>query len=326
MIFPWVLLFALSAADEPAGPLLSREAHRFPFESYSAWLEFMARAPDPDQRPPKISEQIPKSQFDACMHSSSVIRERLTYRSEGLRLRAILVRPKASGPAPLVMFLHGGVSKWGKITTLDVLEFCALAKQGFAVLAPTLRGEGGSEGRSNLGAGEVADVLNALRVADGLPEIDATRAALWGFSRGGGTAYRVLAKTDRFHLALILAGSTDMVNDPRREEFHKYVYPGVVDGYDKDRDAALKRISPIFWPEKIAKKAHLVLIHGTADRRVPVQDSKRMAQALKQAGRSVKLFLIQGGNHSLRANWSTVRTHMQNALRTHLQSADAKTK
>ncbi|MEO0811678.1 MAG: prolyl oligopeptidase family serine peptidase [Myxococcota bacterium] len=214
----------------------------------------------------------------------------------------------------MIVFLHGGVARWGKITSLDILEMCHWASQGVAVLAPTYRGEMGSEGRPNLGAGEVADVLHAVKAVEGIESIDSSRAVLWGFSRGGATAYRVLAASERFRAAVILAGPTDRIGDPRREEFHTHVYPGIVDDYESDPDSALGAISAIQWPERLARGTSLTLLHGDADRRVPVRDSQRMADALRSIGRSVELLVVPDAGHSLRERWPWVRRRVGKVL------------
>ncbi|MEL6545941.1 MAG: alpha/beta fold hydrolase, partial [Myxococcota bacterium] len=257
-----VWLVALLSSSPESGALLYRSAHSAPFGTYADWRSFMERAPDPSQRPAMLDGYIDRESFDMCFADSpgweleahTIRREWITYMSDGLRVRALLVRRAQTdtNAQPLIVFLHGGVARWGKITSLDILEMCHWASQGVAVLAPTYRGEMGSEGRPNLGAGEVADVLHAVKAVEGIESIDSSRAVLWGFSRGGATAYRVLAASERFRAAVILAGPTDRIGDPRREEFHTHVYPGIVDDYESDPDSALGAISAIQWPERLA--------------------------------------------------------------------------
>lgn len=315
---PVGLTLALLVSGANPEALVGREALAFPFESYPSWLEFMARAPDPAQRPPIVSEHYPRPVFEACRKREGLTAERLTYRSGPFEVRALFVRPETRERVPLVVFLHGGVGRWGKITTLDQLEFCRWARAGFATLAPTFRGEGGSEGRPSLGDGEVEDVLSLLAVARTLPSVDVKHTALVGFSRGGATVYQVLRRKPDVRLAVIIAGPTDRLTDPRRAEFHEHVYPDTVAGYARDPDAALKKLSAIHWPKRLLASVPLLLLHGDADARVPVSDSKRMARALEKAGRDVRLVVFPKGTHSLRYHWIEVRKEMDTALTRHL--------
>ncbi|MEO1170533.1 MAG: hypothetical protein AAFX94_00545 [Myxococcota bacterium] len=51
----------------------------------------------------------------------------------------------------------------------------------------------------------------------------------------------------------MLAAPSDSINSPRRGEFHEHVYPGIVDDYEADPDAALAALSAAYWPERLAK-------------------------------------------------------------------------
>ena len=125
------LVTLLSAAPE-SGDWLYRSAHSEPFGSYSDWRSFMERAPDPPEGPAVLEGYIDRESFDACFAVSpgrelgahSIRREWITYMSDGLRVRALLVRPAYAekNAQPLMVYLHGGVARWGKITSLTLLH------------------------------------------------------------------------------------------------------------------------------------------------------------------------------------------------------------
>lgn len=300
-----LLIAVLGASD---GALPERERYAFPFDSYPSWAELMEKSPDAAQRPSALQHYLSEKEFGSCVAGEQVSLERLHYASDGLRVRAILAKPKkpiTRSSARLVVFPQGDAARWGKITTLDVFEFCHLAEQGFAVVAPTFRGEGSP----TLGTGERVDVSNLLKAIAKIPGLDHSRLALWGFSSGRGTGYRVLAHDDRFQVAILQAAAADFVGDPRRAEFHEHVYPGVVEGYESDPDRALARLSAVQWPEKISKKTRIVLVHGTNDTRVPYESSVRMEKLLRETGHEVELISLAGG-HSQREHWLEGRKHM----------------
>lgn len=107
--------------------------------------------------------------------------------------------------------------------------------------------------------------------------------------------------------AIILGGPTDLVNSPRRAEFDKFVYPHVIRDYARDKDGALARLSPIRWPERLAARTPLLLLHGGDDPRVVPGDSLRMDAALQALKRSYRIRIYDGGSHGLFENYADVR-------------------
>jgi dienelactone hydrolase len=114
------------------------------------------------------------------------IEERVfSYTSDGLKVRGRLVLPASGGPYPGVVYGHGGTSG----LTAAALERCRdLARAGYVVVAPSYRGEDGSEGEIEVAAGEVNDTLNALywlKAQNTLAtRLDSNRIALVGTSHG----------------------------------------------------------------------------------------------------------------------------------------------
>ncbi len=221
-----------------------------------------------------------------------------------------MVEPRTPGPHPVIIFNHGGVMQWGRIILPEVLEFHRLAERGYIVLASNYRGEGGSEGKPSMDGGDVDDVLALLKLVDVLPGADPKRVGMWGFSRGGFVTYGTLARTDRVAAAVIVGGPTDLIDAPRRAEFDRFVYPHVIRDYVRDKTAALTRLSPIRWPERLASTTPLLLLQGGDDARVQPSDALRMAVALQRLKRSYRLKLYEGGSHNLLEDMSDVRREM----------------
>ncbi len=291
--------------------LVSQEPYSFPFENYEAWLAFMDESPDPSWRSGSVGRLVPQDVFLRYKSGRTVRAERITYLSDGLEIRGFKISPQNStGPFPVVVFAHGGVAEWGRITFFDVLEMCRLAERGYIVMASALRGEGGSDGHPNLGSGDRQDILDLLAVASHLDEADSTRIGYWGFSRGGSLGYRVLAKTDLIHAAVLIGAPSDLLDNPRRAEFHEHVYPGIVDGYEADPDAALRRLSAAYWPEQISPSTEILLIHGANDDRVRLSNSLTMADHFARLGRPFRLVVPEGGSHTLIEHLDEIRTEM----------------
>ncbi len=312
-----VLQAALAASLVPApayaeplsGRLLSRTAYKFPFATYAEWLAFMDKSPNPDWQASQMRTLISEATFTRYARQETVRADSISYRSDGLAINGFALFPReTSAPPPVILYAHGGVAKWGRITFFDMLELFRLAERGYAVIASALRGEGGSEGKPNLGIGDREDMLNLIPLASELGEVDSQRIGLWGFSRGGGLGYRVLAATDKIRSAVLVGASADLVTNPRRAEFDEHVYRGIVDNYLNDPDGALRSLSAAYWPEKIAPEAEILLIHGAADDRVQVTNSLTMAGHLSRLNRRYELLIPERGSHTLIEHQNRVRS------------------
>lgn len=294
------------SSDDPI--IKSRTPYTAPFKSYDRWLKFMDRARDPAWRAEPIAKLIDRTSFERFQQQTSVKVEKIAYYSDGLAINGFVFTPKSKMKKyPVVLFAHGGVAKWGRITFFELLEMQRLAESGYIVIASALRGEGGSEGKPNLGAGDRSDMLNLLKVAATMDNADLDNVGIWGVSRGGALGYRMLAASKQFKAAVFIGAPSDAINSPRRQEFHQHVYPGIVDGYEEDQDAALKAISAVFWPEKIADNTAILLLHGTDDVRVPVSASLNMAIHFARLKRTFRLVTPEHGSHSLVEHLQQVR-------------------
>ena len=288
------------------GTIIDQQAWKFSFNTRDEWFKFIAQD-DGEKQVAIYSTMFDAASFDRYYSQKEVKAYRIKYMSEGLKINAFMVRPSRKGKYPVIIYNHGGVMQWGKIIFPEMLEFHRLAERGYIVLASYYRGEGGSEGLPDLGGGDVTDVLNLIKMAQTIPDADTSRIGMWGFSRGGGVAYGVLAKSNAIRAAVILGGPTDHVNSSRRAEFDEFVYPFAIRNYAADKDKALAAISSIRFVDKLAENTPIFLLHGAADVRVPATSSITMAHKLHELNRKYRLKIIENGSHGLFENYSDVR-------------------
>lgn len=300
------------------GQIVEQMQYQISSPSQEMWLGALTNRGVPKEVIDQLATLYPTDKFSRYKASEKAEGFRITYMSEGLKVTGIMVRPKGfSGPRPVIIYNHGGVMKWGRIVLSEILEFYRLAEQGYIVLASNFRGTHGSEGKEEMGGGDITDILNMINVADRLEHADKNNIFFWGFSRGGAATYKALTYTDRITAAIIHAGPVDYLQEHRRAEFDEHVFPHVVPGYRTDKDEALRAISALHWVDQMASPP-LLLLHGQKDKRVLAQDSIKMAAKLQELGRSYRLAVYEDGDHSLLTHYEEVRQSIDLWLRKHV--------
>lgn len=229
---------------------------------------------------------------------------RITYESDGLKIRGYLAVPKAvkeGEKLPCVIYNRGGNREFGALNDLRAALFLGpLAERGYVVVASQYRGNGGGEGREEFGGADVRDVLNLIPLLEGLERADASRIGMFGWSRGGMMTYQALAHTDRIGAAIIGAGFADnFLTVTDRPEMETGVFAELVPDWADKREEALEARSAVRWPEKLHKQTPILILHGTGDRRVNPKQALRMAEALFDASHPYRLMIFEGGDHGL---------------------------
>ncbi|HWE46062.1 MAG TPA: alpha/beta fold hydrolase [Caulobacteraceae bacterium] len=226
---------------------------------------------------------------------------------DGGKISAYLSAPVDRKPGPLVVMPHGGPE------IRDSMGFDiwvqVLAAQGWWVLQPNFRGSGGygldfaKAGWRHWDGRMQEDLDDAIDQALALRKLDAKRVAIMGASYGGYAALMGgLRRPDLYKAAISIAGPADLTEMLRYERQHddtpdheRYgFWSSRIGDLDKG-EAALDAASP----RKRAKefKVPVFLIHGDADKIVPVSQSREMNRALKEAGASVDYLEVKGVGH-----------------------------
>lgn len=223
----------------------------------------------------------------------------LTYWSDGLRVKGFLGRPRSGNRLPAVVFNRGGNREFGALEGWEIVPF---VEAGFVAVASQYRGNAGSEGAEELGGADVADVLALLALLGRLPQVDATRIGMVGVSRGGMMTYRALAEESRRGSRRIRAGATvgglaDLEDSLARRPELGTAWAPLLGGAERIAPEALRARSAVRWAHLI--EPPLLLLHGEADNRVPVEQSRRLAALLQASGSPVRLVTFPGEDHAL---------------------------
>lgn len=218
---------------------------------------------------------------------------------------AFVYRPKASGPRPVIIAIHGGPEGQSRPSFNAVHQLWA--DLGYAVVVPNVRGSTGF-GRSyhQLDNGlkrkdSVADIGALLDWIGTQPGLDAKKVVVYGGSYGG---YMVLASLVDY--ADRLAGGVDIVGisdfetfltntrdyrrDLRRAEYGDERDPKVAAFFDQ--------ISPLNNAAKITSP--LFVIQGANDPRVPASEAEQIAKAVRGNGTRVWTMTALDEGHGFR--------------------------
>lgn len=230
----------------------------------------------------------------------SVKAERITYMSDGLKVKGYLVFPAKKGKYPGIIYNRGGNKEFGKITTRKVAAILArVASWGYVVAASQYRGNDGGEGHEEFGGRDVDDVLNLIPLLQGQPGTDSSRLGIYGWSRGGMMTYLALQKTNVFKAAIVGGGLSDLYMMKSSRPDMEEVYYDVIPDYSLHKTTSLNARSAIKNVKKISHSTPILMLHGTADWRVAPQMALDMAAAFQKEKIPYRLIMFEGGDHGI---------------------------
>jgi dipeptidyl aminopeptidase/acylaminoacyl peptidase len=222
---------------------------------------------------------------------------------DGSKIEAYLMLPgnhDPKVPGPAVIFPHGGpmVRDYGGFDYWA--EF--FASKGMIVLQPNFRGSSGYgrefelEALENMGLTMQDDLTDAANWLVERKLADPEHLAIVGASYGGYAALMGAVKTpDLFKCAVSFAGISDLI-ELRDSRIYYVGYAVVREQLGKDNEK-LEAVSPIRFVDKI--KIPILLVHGDEDRTVFVEQSRKMANELKNKNKIYTYIELEHGDHNL---------------------------
>mgnify|MGYP001277691261 FL=1 len=230
-------------------------------------------------------------------------KEFLTIYTDNADLNAWIIKPPnfdKNKKYPLFMFLYGGpgsqqvLNKYG---SSNFYWYQMLAQKGYVVACVDNRGTGGKGSEfkkmtyKELGKYETIDQIDAAKYFGNLEYIDKERIGIQGWSYGGYMSSLAITKgAETFKLAVAIAPVTNWrYYDNIYTERYMQTPQENASGYDDN--------SPINHVEKL--KGKYLLVHGTADDNVHVQNTYEMTSALVRANKQFDLFVYPDKNHGI---------------------------
>jgi len=226
----------------------------------------------------------------------------IAYLSDGLFVTGFLVKPKKAGDYPCVIYNRGGNRDVGQLLYYHVAEVLApLAAQGYVVAASNYRGNSGGEGQEEFGGNDVNDLLNLINSLAEIEGADTSRIGMLGLSRGGMMTYLAMKKSDNIDVAVIWGGIADAHNFIEYHKGIEGVFEDLVPNFSQNRVAELDKRSAVQWAGEM-HPAPILLLHGSMDSHVSVQEAKDMAVKLTELDRPHRLMVFDGDNHGMMEN------------------------
>lgn len=202
----------------------------------------------------------------------------ITYQSDSLTVRGIIIEPKKEGKYPVVIFNRGGNRDFGRLTFGTLIIFASkLAEQGYVII--------GSNYRENdeFGGVEINDVLNLTETVKEIEKADSNCIGMFGWSRGVMMTYLALQKSDKIKTAIVGNGTSDLfVTAKFRPKMESNVFAECIPDYWKNRDSELKKRSAVYWANELDKNSSLLILCGTNDKRVNPVQADKIANKLKE--------------------------------------------
>lgn len=230
---------------------------------------------------------------------------------QGIKLNGWMMKPynfDESKKYPVLMYVYGGP---GSQTVLDSWDrhymwYQMLCQQGYIVVSIDNRGTGGRGAEfkkctyKELGKLETNDQIEGAKYLANLKYTDENRIGIWGWSYGGYMSSLCLLKGNKyFKSAIAVAPVTNWrFYDTIYTERYMQTPQENPNGYDLN--------SPINHVDSL--KGNFLLIHGSADDNVHVQNTYEMVDALIKSNKQFDLFIYPDKNHGIYGG--TTRLHL----------------
>lgn len=240
--------------------------------------------------------------------------------SEGVELNGWMMKPANFNPSkkyPVIMHQYSGpgsqqvLDKWGIGSFGDGGMFEAvMCDKGYIMVCVDGRGTGGKGAAFekctylSIGVKEATDQAEAAKYLSTLPYVDGSRIGIWGWSYGGyNTLMSMSEGSGAFKAGVAIAAPTDW-------RFYDSVYTERFMRTPKENGDGYQASSAISRASKL--KGKLLLIHGSADDNVHLQNFMEYSEALVQANIQFDTQIYTNRNHSIFGG--NTRNHLMNRV------------
>ena len=247
---------------------------------------------------------------DVLVEHTNLVKEYQYQARDGLTIPTLLTYPKdkPSKTLPAIMLPHGGPEHHDKKDFYWLAQY--FANRGYLVIQPQFRGSDGFGADHTLaGYGEwgkkmQSDLTDAVKALTKEGKVDPERVCIVGASYGGYAALAGATMTpELYRCAISINGLSDLEQFiSEREKWYGsnssvIAYWQDIMANGKVSNDYLENISPINFVQKV--QAPVLLIHGSQDDVVPMDQSEDMYDELKGEKKEVIFVELEGDDHYL---------------------------
>jgi len=231
---------------------------------------------------------------------------------DGLEFQCSMVKPPHFDPGekyPVIIYVYGGPHAQVVRNRWDGTRYLwhsMMAQNGYIIFSLDNRGSYGKGAEwedpvhKSLGNLELADQITGVEHLKSLPYVDSARIGIWGWSYGGYmTCLAMFKEPGVFAAGAAVAALADW-------RYYDTIYTERYMARPEDNEEGYEDGSPINFADGL--EAPLLLIHGSADDNVHMQNTMQMIEALIDNGKDFELMLYPGKTHGIDGN--TARKHL----------------
>lgn len=223
---------------------------------------------------------------------------------DGFEMEAMMIKPPdfdATKKYPVLEFTYGGPHTPRVKNTWDASAYTSaspwhqlMAQKGYIIWVLDNRTASGKGAQSewpvfrNFGELELRDLEDGLAWLKSLSYVDGDRIGIWGWSYGGYMTSYALTHSKSFKMGI--AGGT--VSDWRN---YDTIYTERYMGTPQNNPEGYKKSSPVNFAKDLHGK--LLLIHGSIDDNVHLQNTVQFAYELQKAGKQFQLMIYPKSRH-----------------------------
>lgn len=252
----------------------------------------------------------------------------VSYISESYKIYALLTIPKGEMPEggySAIIFNHGYIPPNQYKTTEKYVAYVDyLAKSGFVVLKPDLRGHGKSEGIATgtyFSNAYTIDVISALKSLQKDNQINPNKIGLWGHSMSGNLVLRSMLINDEFKAGVIWAGAVYSYEDFAKYGISDNSYRRAnpmsqvfLDSPNREKSEEIEKLrnrifkidfTQSFWKSISLTQnlkylnAPIQIHHAENDDVVDIGYSRDLKMSLDDAQKTSELYEYKGGGHNI---------------------------
>ncbi len=234
---------------------------------------------------------------------------------DGFPMPGWVFKPRDFDPKktyPLILFTYGGPSSRSATNAWrrDTFWNTALCRAGFIVACVDNRSATGADkaaensiaGRMT-GDGELADMLDIVKWWKAQPYIDPARVGIWGWSNGGMMTLLMMTRSQEFKAGISVAPVTDW-------HYYDTIWAENTNGLPSENAEGYE--STNLWKRAKDLSGRLLLVHGTYDDNVHIQNTWHFVHELVNANKLFELMIYPMRQHGIAD--SPARVHLYSTM------------